>query len=57
MLSTSTSCTLGQIEIPPLLEGERGYISIWPSVTLLPVDIKVHTVPHFKALINAKVEP
>ena len=30
---------------------------LWPFIIPLPFEVKVHTVPHFKAPINAKVEP
>ena len=28
-----------------------------PSIIPVPVEIEIHTVPHFKATINTKVEP
>ena len=28
-----------------------------PFITLVPVEVEVHTVPHFKAPVNVKVEP
>ena len=31
-------------------------VQIWPFTILVPVEVEVHTVPHFKAPVNAKVE-
>ena len=30
---------------------------VWPFVIPVPVEIRIHTVPHFKATINAKLQP
>ena len=31
--------------------------SLWPFTIPVPVEVEVHKVPHFKAPVNAKVEP
>ena len=31
-------------------------LKVWPFTIPVPVEIEVHTVPHFKASVNAKVE-
>ena len=28
---------------------------LWPFIIPVPFEVEVHTVPHFKALVNAKV--
>ena len=32
-------------------------VQLWPFIIPVPVEVKVHTVPHFKAPVNGKVEP